>query len=132
MPTILDAAGISGSSSPHLSTNQPLDGVSLLSTFKGTAFPDRILYWEHQGNRAIRYQDWKLVSMSSEEEPYIGGWELYHLKDDKTELKDLSSRNPEKVKELEQLWNKWASENKVFPLNGTDLKKRGQLFKRTF
>lgn len=132
MPTILDAAGISDVYSAHHTNNHPLDGVSLLSTFKGTSFLDRILYWEHQANRAIRYQDWKLVSMSSEEEPYIGSWELYHLKDDKTELKDLSSRYPEKVKDLEQLWKKWASENKVFPLNGTDLKKRGQLFKRTF
>ncbi|MFM2232771.1 MAG: hypothetical protein RJB31_1472, partial [Bacteroidota bacterium] len=37
---------------------------------------------------------------------------------------------PEKVKELEAAWNKWAGENNVFPLNGKDLKLRGLEFKR--
>lgn len=132
MPTFLEAAG---NANPAMFSNtgpHQVDGVSLLSVFKGSSFPERMLYWEHQANRAIRFQDWKLVSMSSEEEPYIGPWELYHLKEDKTELKNLASLYPEKVGELEQWWMKWAKENKVFPLNGTDLKKRGLQIKRTF
>lgn len=132
MPTFLQAAGLSYPTALNTSKNLPFDGVSLLSAFKGSSFPERMLYWEHQANRAIRVGNWKLVSMSSEDEPYLGRWELYHLNDDKTELKDLSSRYPEKVREMEQLWMKWANENKVFPLNGTDLKKRGLQIKRTF
>jgi arylsulfatase A-like enzyme len=68
--------------------------------------------------------------MSSEERPYITPWELYNLKADKTERINLALKFPEKVKELEAAWNKWASENNVFPLNGKDLKLRGLEFKR--
>jgi arylsulfatase A-like enzyme len=107
-----------------------LNGVSLVSVFKGEKLTNRTLYWEHQANRAIRVNDWKLVSMSTEENPYIGPWELYDLKTDKTERINLAIKYPEKVKELEAAWNKWATENNVFPLNGKDLKMRGLEFKR--
>lgn len=122
MPTFLDIAGI----------NHPTDGRSILPVLKGEMLPERILYWEHQANRAIRSGDWKLVSKSSEEAPYIDKWELYNLKTDKTERIDLADQFPDKVKKLELLWTKWAKLNNVFPLNGTDLPKRGTQFKRVF
>lgn len=130
MPTFLDAAGLAY---PKIFNKQPtksLNGVSLVSVFKGEKLPSRTLYWEHQANRAIRMNDWKLVSMSTEESPYIGPWELYDLKTDKTERTNLALKYPDKVKELEAAWNRWATENNVFPLNGKDLKLRGLEFKR--
>jgi arylsulfatase len=130
MPTFLDAAGAAYPKVFNKQPTKPLNGVSLVAVFKGETLANRNLYWEHQANRAIRMDDWKLVSMSTEESPYVGPWELYDLKADKTERVNLALKYPEKVKELETAWNKWASENNVFPLNGKDLKLRGLEFKR--
>ena len=130
MPTFLDAAGLAYPTIFNKQPTKPLNGVSLVSVFKGEKLPNRTLYWEHQANRAIRLNDWKLVSMSTEERPYIGTWELYDLKTDKTERTNLALKYPDKVKELEAAWNRWATENNVFPLNGKDLKLRGLEFKR--
>ncbi len=130
MPTFLDAAGLAYPKTFNQQPAKPLNGVSLVSVFKGEKLPNRTLYWEHQANRAIRMDDWKLVSMSTEESPYIGPWELYDLKTDKTERTNLALKYPDKVKELEAAWNRWATENNVFPLNGKDLKLRGLEFKR--
>jgi arylsulfatase len=130
MPTFMDAAGASYPNMFNTQPTKPLNGVSLVSVLKGETLANRTLYWEHQANRAIRMDGWKLVSMSTEESPYVGPWELYNLKTDKTERVNLALKFPEKVKELETAWNKWASENNVFPLNGKDLKLRGLEFKR--
>jgi len=131
MPTFLAAAGATYPLTNKGNKIHPFNGQSLLSVFKGEKMPERALYWEHQANRAIRVQDWKMVSKSTEIAPYIGEWELYNLKNDKTELNDLSKQYPEKVKELEKMWTKWANENNVFPINGTDLTLRRTQFERT-
>lgn len=130
MPTFLEAAGAKYPSVFEGNTIHPLPGMSLLPVFKGGKLADRALYWEHEANRAIRLGDWKLVSKGSEVEPYVGKWELYNLATDKTEQVDLAARYPEKVKELEAAWKKWAGENNVFPINGTNMGKRGKLFPR--
>lgn len=67
----------------------------------------RTLYWEHMGNKAVREGDWKLVMM------YGSEWELYNLREDPTELKDLSSSNREIVNKLKIKWDRWAHENGV-------------------
>jgi len=56
------------------------------------------LWWSHDGNRAIRVNDWKLVATND------GAWELFDLAKDRTETVDLSAKQPAKVKELEKLW----------------------------
>ncbi len=71
-------------------------GLSLSPTFDGNPLEGReALYWEHEGNRAIRVGDWKLVSS------FAGGkrgdWELYDLASDLTEMKDLAAGHQEKV-----------------------------------
>jgi arylsulfatase len=130
MPTFLAAAGAKYPKSYNGNKINPFNGQSLISVFKGEKIPERAIYWEHQANRAIRYQDWKLVSKSTEKVPYIGEWELYNLKNDKTELTDLAKKYPGKVKELENMWTNWANANNVFPLNGTDLGSRRKQFER--
>jgi len=69
----------------------------------------RVLFWEHEGNRAVRQGKWKLVSK------HPGGWELYDLEADRTELHDLSAANPDKVKELSALYDAWAKRSNVEP-----------------
>jgi arylsulfatase A-like enzyme len=89
---------------------QPMEGISLAPAFKGTPLqrPNPI-FWEHEGNRAIRKGDWKLVSK------HKGEPELYHIPKDRTELNDLSSKMPDKVKELSQEWMQWATRAGVQP-----------------
>ncbi|MEZ4773232.1 MAG: arylsulfatase [Bacteroidia bacterium] len=73
----------------------------------------RPLFWEHEGKRAVRQGGWKLVSPGLKK-----AWELYSLTDDPTETRDLASQNPDRVRELTQLWDTWAREHHVLPLDG--------------
>jgi arylsulfatase len=66
-------------------------------------------FWEHEGNRAVRQGKWKLVSRFS------GGWELYDLEADRTELHDLAGKHPDVVKELLGRYEKWAARVGVRP-----------------
>jgi arylsulfatase len=61
------------------------------------------LYWEHEGNAAVRVGDYKLVRKGGG-----GAWELYDLAKDRTELNDLAGQMPDKAKELAAKWNAWA------------------------
>jgi arylsulfatase len=75
----------------------------------GAMMPDRPLYWEHEGNRAIRRGRWKLVA------PYQGEWELYDLQVDRTETSDLAAQRPAIAAELSGLWESWAARVGVVP-----------------
>lgn len=86
----------------------PLAGISLKPVFEGRQLPERPLYFEHEGNRAIRFGKWKLVWTNFDKR-----WELYNISVDRTELNNLAESNPEKVKELERLWLNWAADNFV-------------------
>jgi len=75
-------------------------GVSLIPVLaKDDSVKRDFVWWFHEGNRAVRAGDWKLVSLGS-----TGPWELFDLQHDRSETKDLSSSMPDKVQELEQLW----------------------------
>ena len=63
---------------------------------------ERTLYWEHEGNRAVRKGDYKLVAM------HDTPWELYNMTKDRSELKDLSKKMGGKAKELRLLYEAWA------------------------
>lgn len=97
----------------ELSGNEMLPGRSLvdLITNEQAASDDvRSLYFEHQGNRAVRRGKWKLVAL--DDEP----WEFYDMSVDRIECNDLSSERPEIVAALASSWDQWASENQVTPL----------------
>ncbi len=70
------------------------------------------MYWEHEGNRAVRFGEWKLVAKGA-----VGPWELYDLAADRTELHDLAAAEPERVAELAARWQAWAERCNVLPLN---------------
>jgi len=67
-----------------------------------TRTPPAALFWEHEGNRAVRAGDWKLVAANQQP------WELYDLEADRTETHDQASANPGKVEELTGLYQAWA------------------------
>ena len=78
-------------------------GRSLL----GDPVADRVLWWLHEGNRALRQADWKLVAVKD------GPWELYDLSKDRAETHDLAAMYPDKVAALEKLWEtSWADYQK--------------------
>ncbi len=84
---------------------QPLEGQSLAPIFKGKQRkPHDSLFFRFATNRAIIQGDWKLVTHR------MARWELYNIAKDGTELHDLASQYPEKVKELSRLWHQQAEE----------------------
>ncbi|MBI5084272.1 MAG: arylsulfatase [Acidobacteria bacterium] len=104
LPTVLDAAGAA-----HPATHQgrellPPEGRSLLPAFRGGKAAERpVTAWEHQGHRAVSMGDWKLVS------DYNTPWELYNLAEDRTELIDLSAKDPARTKQMQEQYARWAA-----------------------
>ena len=88
----------------------PMEGRSLVPAFDNQPIQRDALYWEHEGNAAIRVGDWKLVRLGRN-----GDWELYNLKADRTEQRDLAGTKPELTKELAAKWEAWAERAHVKP-----------------
>ena len=88
----------------------PLEGVSLAPAFTGDPIRREALYWEHEGNRAIRIGKWKLVARGP-----AGPWELYDMQRDRTELHDLAARQLRRVAEMAAKWEAWARRTGVLP-----------------
>lgn len=118
MPTVLDVAGVKYPQEYNGVKINPVQGKSLVQVIKGQNFNREPLFFEHEANRAVIAGDWKLVSKGLKNAPFTSEWELYNLKCDRTETKNLAQSNTEKAKELEILWNNWANENNVYPLDG--------------
>jgi arylsulfatase A-like enzyme len=109
MSTCLDAAGVPYPDSNNGHAILPTEGKSLIPIFQGKEREVRPLFWEHEGNRAVRLGKWKLVSR------YPGNWELYDTETDRTELNDLAGKYPEQVKKMDELYQKWAARCGVVP-----------------
>ncbi len=117
MATCVDLSGAAYPAERNGQTIQPMEGVSLAPVFRGEPVRERAIYWEHEGNRAVRKGKWKLVSK------HPGGWELYDINADRTEMHDLATENPDKVEELKALWEAWSQRCDIQPW---PLKKPGQ------
>jgi arylsulfatase len=92
----------------------PMEGVSLRPLLAASAgnpasLPPRLLAWEHEGNRAIREGQWKLVSLAT------APWELYDMESDRVEMNDLAASQPERVKDMSAKWEVWAKRTNVLP-----------------
>ena len=78
----------------------PAPGKSLVPLFaKDGAVSHETIWWMHEGNRALRVGDWKIVAAGRE-----AAWELYDLTTDRSEEKNLAATMPDKVKELGAIW----------------------------
>ncbi len=87
----------------------PMEGKSLFPAFDDKSIEREAIYWEHEGNRAVRQGKWKLVSKHPDK------WELYDLEADRTELNNLAEQYPEKVGQLKALYESWAARCGVQP-----------------
>jgi arylsulfatase A-like enzyme len=116
MPTLVELAGGIYPDSLKGNPVKPMMGQSLVPVFKNINIKwERTLLWEHEGNRALRKGDWKLVSRYDQNAGGFTPWELYNLNKDRSELNDLSSALPEKTKEMIDLYEKMAAEAEVTP-----------------
>jgi arylsulfatase A-like enzyme len=124
MPTFLDYAMGKYPSEYKGKEIPPAEGVSLRPLFRGTTVKRTApLFWEHEGNRAVRDGDWKLVSAYdySKKEPFE--WELYNLKSDRSEMNDLSESNPEKKFQMIEMYCEWSERVGVVPKERIDNRK---------
>lgn len=108
--SLIAAAGASYPESFNGRPIAPLEGEILLPLLDGLDWRRcRPMFWEHEGNRAVRRDQWKLVSRHN------GPWELYDMTADRTELSDLVERYPDIVAELARLYGVWAERCGVMP-----------------
>jgi arylsulfatase len=106
LPTVLEAAGAPYPSQIRGVKSTPLQGTSLLPAIRREDVGLRTLGFDHQGARAWREGDWKVVW--SKRMPEEIGWELYSLAEDRCETNDLASVYPDRVASMAAEWEAWA------------------------
>jgi arylsulfatase len=108
MATVVDVTGAKYPREFKGRAIQPMEGVSLRPAFAGRPLKrTHPIFWEHEGNRAIRSGKWKLVSK------YPDGWELYDIATDRVERNDLAAKHPDIVRRLAAEWQAWAKRANV-------------------
>ena len=112
MPTCVEVAGAHHPDSFEGHQILPLEGTSLLPIFEGKERPHPTpLCWEHEGNRAVRVGKWKLVSRDRK------AWELYDMESDRTESDNLAPQQPERVRQMTDIYADWAKRCNVLPFD---------------
>ena len=116
VPTMLEAANAEYPQQWQENSTMKLPGVSLVDLWRSgkpdDSMQQRALFFEHQGSRAVREGDWKLVATRGQP------WELYHVSHDRIESRDLVKRHPLRARNLAAKWDQWAEANQVTPLPG--------------
>ena len=109
MATILDVTGTPYPSSYDGNAIEPLEGQSLKPTFDHDHIDRKPMFWEHEGNSAVRIGQWKLVREHPKD------WELYDMHADRTELNDLAGAHPDRVADMAAQYDAWARRCGVIP-----------------
>jgi arylsulfatase len=79
-----------------------LEGASFLEVIdKGSWNRSDSIFWEHEGSRAMRSGEWKLVSEVGE------GWELYNMSEDRTELNNLAEKEKDRLLKMQESYKEW-------------------------
>jgi arylsulfatase A-like enzyme len=110
MATCVDVSGAAYPKERDGQAIQPLEGRSLVPAFDGKPIDREAIYWEHEGNRAIRVGNWKLVAKGP-----AAKWELYDIDHDRSEQHDLADKNPDRVKQMTAQWETWAKRAGAIP-----------------
>lgn len=115
MATILDVSKTPYPKAWNGHPVDPLEGHSLLGALQqGEAVQRPPMFWEHEGNAAVRIGKWKLVRK------YPDPWELYDMEADRTELNDISAQHPDRVKDMLAQYDAWAKRCGVIPRERID------------
>jgi arylsulfatase len=107
VPTLLDLAGAEPLDTWNGVQAPPLPGKSFVRTLAADSLFEReFLFFQHEGNRALREGDWKLVS--ARENP--NAWELYDLSHDRCESRNLAVQQPERLQQMATRWTHLEAE----------------------
>lgn len=122
MATVLQVTGVEYPKEREGQPLPPCEGTSLVPAFANQPLPERMMFWEHEGNAAVREGDWKLVlnfgaspTGKRYESGERGDWELYQTAIDPTELHNIASTEPERVQRMKHAWERWAARVGVIP-----------------
>ena len=116
MTTFVDYAGGKYPETFNGNRITPMEGTSLKAAFSEKKMQrQQPIFWEHEGNRAMRENDWKLVSQYDYKQKKFMEWELYNLKTDRSELNDLSTEKPELKSKMIDQYEQWDSRVGVVP-----------------
>ena len=111
MPTCVN---VSGADYPeHLNEHEihSMEGESLLPALRGENWVrQEPIFWEHEGNCAIRDGAWKMVKK------HPGTWELYNMEQDRTEQEDLIGKDKKRADDMKKLYNTWAERCNILPI----------------
>ena len=103
---------------------KPMEGRSLAPLFTGGKIVREALFWEHEGNRAVRVGDWKIVAEHGKP------WELYNIAQDRSEQHDLSQQQPERVKQMAAMYDAYAARAHVEPWDKVNPKQQPKAGKK--
>jgi arylsulfatase len=117
MATLIEIAGVVYPARRDGKDIPPCEGTSLVPSFAKDLDRNAPMFWEHEGNAAVRIGIWKLVR------DYPGAWELYDMEMDRTELHDLAGSHPERVQTMATVYESWAARCGVIPRE--KVKRRG-------
>ena len=127
-PTILEAAGLPEPTSVNGVQQSPMEGTSMLYTFRDPDAAERhdLQYFEMFGNRGVYFKGWSAVTKHRTPWQLVGGtvpafdddvWELYDGRTDYSQARDLSAQDPERLHELQRLWLIEAVKYNVLPID---------------
>ncbi len=117
MATCIDISGAKYPLQRQSVAIHPLVGKSMNPFFNGKTkdIHQEPIFWEHEGNKAVRLGNYKLVSKWNKQAE--SSWELYNIKKDRTETNDLAQKMPQKVRQMKAMYDKWSEATKVLPWN---------------
>jgi arylsulfatase len=114
MPTLVEVSGATYPATFHGHEIVPMQGRSFAPAFHGEALHrDTPIFWEHEGNRAVRDGKWKLVAR------FRKPWQLFDMSHDRSETRDLAAAKPALVRKMAAQWDKWAAASYVDPWQET-------------
>ena len=110
MPTLVDVTGATYPKSFNGHEIIPMQGRSIVPAFSGKPLTRATpIFWEHEGNRAVRDGQWKLVARFQQP------WQLFDMSNDRAEMHDLAAAQPDRVKTMAAQYDAWAAASDVDP-----------------
>ena len=142
-PTLLDVIGLEVPNEIDGVKQRPMDGVSMRYSFNDADAPNakKVQYYEMFGNRSVWADGWKAVTLHANRMPWDLNmtspfdddvWELYHVAEDFSGANDLAAEHPDKLAELQQLFEEQAEKYNVYPLYDDMIARIGKQQDRLF